>query len=182
MGLQTFNRGLRQIKFAPWLDENSYGPTHTILGARSVEFEWVVETDEARGDDAVLDRYTRQMSVMLTIEQATIDLLGFSVLTGSTLTSTGAYEDLLSDGDIPYVAMAWRVVGSGGNTDLHFFVPKVKLASNLTFSAAQDTYLFPRAQFQGVFEGDINAFLRQRNFTALTNLEIPLRTTTGGFS
>jgi hypothetical protein len=61
------------------------------------------------------------------------------------------------------------------------FMPKAKLAGNLALNAVQGAYMFPTAEFQGVDEGTINGMLRLRKFTAVTQLEIPLRTTTGGF-
>jgi hypothetical protein len=42
--------------------------------------------------------------------------------------------------------------------------------------------MLPGATFQGVNEGATNGMLRLRKFDAVTALEIPLRTTTGGFA
>jgi len=101
---------------------------------------------------------------------------------GGTLVSGADYEDLFvaEDDEVPYVALAGRIVGSGGSSDLHVFVPKAKLAGNLRLQAQVDTYMLPSAEFQGVNEGTVNGMLRLRKFTALTGVEIPLRTETGG--
>lgn len=105
---------------------------------------------------------------------------------GGTFVTTAAYNDFtFGDADeIPYVAIAVRVAGSGGSAgttgDLHIFIPKAKLSSGLTFQAQLDTYMFPSMDFVGVHEGSINNIFRKRNFTAPTALEIPLRTLTGG--
>ena len=183
MPLQTYHRGIRDIKIAAWSAEDTYGTAHDILGARSASLEWVVETDELRGDDVVLDRFTKLVSVTVTMEQASVDLEAIDMLLGGTLIQTADYYDLMiSESDeVPYVAIAGRVVGSGGAADLHFFAPKCKLSGNLALAAALDTYMLPGATFQGVNEGAANGMLRLRHFTALTALEIPLRTTTGGF-
>ncbi len=143
---------------------------------------WVVETDELRGDDVVLDRFTKLVSVTVAIEQASVDLEAADMLLGGTLQSDAQYEDLMiaEDDEVPYIGIAGRVVGSGGAADLHFLAPKCKLAGNLTLQAQVDTYMLPQAEFQGVHEGTINGMLRLRKFTAATALEIPLRTSTGG--
>lgn len=182
MATKTYHRGIRDMKIAVWTDENSYGTAYDILGARNMSVEWVVETDELRGDDVVLDRYTKLVSVTVRIEQASVDLEAADMLIGGTLVSNADYEDLYIDesDEVPYVALAGRVVGSGGQSDLHIFVPKAKLAGNLQLAAQLDTYMIPQAEFQGVNEGATNGMLRLRKFTAPTALEIPLRTSTGG--
>jgi hypothetical protein len=116
------------------------------------------------------------------IEQASVDLEAADTLLGGTLVSNASYEDLMIEesDEVPYIAIAGRVVGGGGSSDLHFLVPKAKLSGNLTLQAQLDTYMLPQAEFQGVHEGAINGMLRLRKFTAATALEIPLRTSTGG--
>jgi hypothetical protein len=182
MAIQSYHRGIRDIKISQWLAADSYGTAHDVLGARSASLEWVVETDELRGDDVVLDRFSKLVSVNITMEQASVDLEVVDMLLGGTLVNNAAYYDLMiSESDeVPYVAIAGRIVGSGGTADLHFFAPKCKLSGNLALAAALDTYMLPGATFQGVNEGAANGMLRLRHFTALTALEIPLRTTTGG--
>jgi hypothetical protein len=184
MATQTFHRGIRDMKIALWTAENSYGTDYDILGARNMSVTWVVESDELRGDDVVLDRYTKLVSVTVTIEMASVDLEVADMLLGGTLVSNGDYEDFMvaESDEVPYVALAGRVVGSGGTADLHVFIPKAKLSGDLALTAQLDTYMLPGATFQGVNEGATNGMLRLRKFDAVTALEIPLRTTTGGFA
>jgi hypothetical protein len=181
MPLQTFHRGLRQLSVASWTSENSYGTQYDVLGAREMSVSWTIDSDELRGDDAVLDRFSKVVAVELTLSHASVDLSLLDLLMGGTLVSNASYEDFIvgSTDEVPYVAIAGRVVGSGGSSDLHIFIPKAKLSGNLNYAAQLDTYLIPSATFQGVREGDTNGYMRFRNFTALTGLEIPLRTTTG---
>lgn len=182
MARKTFHRGLRDMKIAPWTDENTYGTDLDVLGAREMSVEWVVETDELRGDDVVLDRYTKLISVTFRLAYATVDIELLDILMGGTFVSNADYEDFMigENDEVPFVSIAGRVVGSGGNGDLHLWAPKAKLSGNLQYSAQLDTYLIPQAQFQGVHEGTINGMMRLRNFSAATALEIPLRTSTGG--
>lgn len=181
MGLKTFHRGLRDVKIASWNGVNSYGTAYDFYGARNMSLTWTVETDQAEGDDVVLDRYSKIIAVTVNIEQAAVDLEAMDMLTGGTLVSNASYEDLLieQDDNLPYVAIAGRSASSDGNSDLHIFVPKCKIAGNLDFAAQYGQYSFPAAEFQGVNEGTVNGMLRMRKFTASTALEIPLRTTTG---
>lgn len=181
MPLQTFHRGLRDVKISSWTSENSYGTAYDVLGARELSLEWVLETDELRGDDVVLDRFSKLVSVTFRLANAAVDLNLLDILLGGTLTSTADYEDFMigESDEIPYVAIAGRVAGSGGNGDLHAFIPKAKISGNLQYAAQENTYLIPQAQFQGIHEGTANGMLRFRNFTEPTALEIPLRTTKG---
>lgn len=181
MGLKTFHRGLRDMKIAAWTAENSYGTAYDIHGARNMSVTWVVETDQAEGDDVVLDRFSKIIAVTVNIAQAAVDLELLDIISGGTLVSNASYEDLKlgQDDNIAYVAIAGRSVSSDAANELHVFVPKCKIAGNLDWAMQYGTYTFPAAEFQGVNEGDTNGFIRFRKFTATTALEIPLRTTTG---
>jgi hypothetical protein len=181
MSIQTFHRGLRDLKIASWTAENSYGTAYDVLGARELTVTWSVESENLKGDDVILDRFSRVTSVTLTLSHAAVDLEALDILMGGTLVSNASYEDFMvgETDEVPYVAIAGRVVGSGGSADLHLFIPKAKLSGPLNYAAQTDSYLIPSAEFEGVHEGTINGMMRLRKFTALTGLEIPLRTTTG---
>lgn len=181
MATQSFHRGLRDLKISAWNSAGSYGTAYDVLGAREMTAEWVATTDMLEGDDTVLDRFTKITSVTLRLSQASVDLNVLDLLMGGTLVSNASYEDFVigETDEVPYVAIAGRVVGSGGSSDLHIFIPKCKLSGNLQYQAQLNQYLIPAAEFQGVDEGGSNRMMRVRKFTALTGLEIPLRTTTG---
>lgn len=181
MGLKRFLRGIRDLKIATWNSEGSWGTAYDVLGARAMAVELVVETDELRGDDVVLDRYSKIVAATFRVEHASVDLEVGYMMTGGTFVSNADYEDLLitEESNIPYLGIAGRVVGSQGNYDVHIFAPKAKIAGNLALQAQVDTYMIPQAEFQAVSDGD-QGIVRLRNFTALTALEIPLRTSTGG--
>lgn len=182
MALKTFHRGLRDMKIAAWSAENSYGTAYDIHGARNMSVSWTVETDQAEGDDVVMDRFSKIIAVSVNIEQAVVDLELLDMISGGSLVSNAAYEDLKlgQDDNLAYVAIAGRSVSSDANNDLHVFIPKCKIAGDLEFTMQYGEYTFPAAEFQGVNEGSTNGFIRFRKFTAATALEIPLRTTTGG--
>ena len=182
--LQTVHRGIRQMKLATWNSENSFGTAHLIRGARNMSADLVVETDQLKGDDVVIDRFTKIVAAMLNIEMATLDLFAADMLMGGTLVSNADYEDWVfaEEDEVPYVTIAGRIVGSSGSGDLHMIFPKCKIAGNLTLNAQVDTFMLPGAQFEAVSEGPINGIYRLRNYKARTALEIPLRTSTGGFS
>lgn len=183
MATKTYHRGIRGMVIAPWIAANSYGTFYPVKGARNMSIEWVLETDQLIGDDVVLDRYSKVVSVTARMEQAAVDLAIVDYILGGQLVSNGQYEDFMiaESEEVPYVALAGRVVGSGGTSDLHILVPKAKVSGNLTLSATQGAYMLPTAEFQGVHEGDVNGMARLRKFFIPTAVEIPLRTT-GGFA
>lgn len=182
MATKTYHRGLRDLKIAAWTAENSWGTAYDLLGARELTVEWEVQTDQLEGDDVVLDRYTKVTSVTLRLSNAAVDLEALDMLLGGTLVSNASYEDfkMAETDEVPYVGIAGRVVGSSSQSDLHILIPKAKLSGNLPYGAQLNQYLIPAATFQGVHEGSTNGMMRLRKYTALTALEIPLRTSTGG--
>jgi hypothetical protein len=181
MATKTFHRGIRDMKIAAWNGVNSFGTAYDVLGARRMAVTLTIETDELRGDDAVLDRYSKFVAATFSLEHASVDLETLDIMLGGTLVSNASYEDFLlgQDDNIPYIAVAGRVVGSDVE-DLHFFGAKCKVAGNFDYQAQIDQYLIPRVDFQAVHEGTVNGIIRMRKFMAATALEIPLRTTTGG--
>lgn len=178
MAIISYNRGIRQLIMAPWNGVDQYGTSYPITGARNANLQWTVESDELRGDDVVLDRYTKLVSVNATLQNAAIDLTVFNMWLGGTLINNAAYYDMYvgDTGEVPFLAIAGRIVGSGGKGDLHFFIPKAKLSGNLQLNAQVDTYLIPQADFQGVHEGAKNGMLRLRHFNNSTPVTIPLAT------
>jgi hypothetical protein len=175
-------RGIKDIKIAAWgPTENNWGTAYDIYAGRGANLQWVVSTDTLRGDDVDVDVFTNLASATLTIQNGSIDLTVFNMLLGGVLTSTAAYYDfyIQSAVDVPYVGIAGRVSGSGGK-DIHFLLPKCKLASNLQLNAQVDNYLIPQWDVHGVNEGLINGMLRVRQFSVPTALSIPLATTGGG--
>lgn len=183
MATKTYHRGIRGMVMAPWIAENSYGTFYPVKGARNMSIEWVLETDQLIGDDVVLDRYSKVVSVTARMEQAAVDLAIVDYILGGQLVSNAQYEDFMiaESEEVPYLALAGRVVGSGGTSDLHILVPKAKVSGNLTLSATQGAYMLPTAEFQGVNEGSTNGMARLRKFFIPTAVEIPLRVT-GGFA
>lgn len=182
MTTKTYHRGIRGMVIAPHIGENSFGTFYPIKGARNMSVEWVLETDQLIGDDVVLDRYSKVVSVTVRIEQAAVDLAIVDYILGGQLVSNGEYEDFMigESEEVPYVALAGRIVGSGGNSDLHILIPQAKISGNLALAATQGAYMLPTAEFQGVHEGDVNGMARLRKFFEPTPVEIPLRTS-GGF-
>jgi hypothetical protein len=181
MANTTILRGVRDAKIAAWNGVGSYGTEYDIYGIREAGIEVVMNTDELRGDDVVLDRYTKAESVTVSFANAAVDVELLELLSGGTMVSNANYEDVVigEDDTTPYVSLAFRVVGSDGR-EIHYWLPKAKLSGNLQYQAAEGAYTIPQAEFQGVNEGATNGFLRVRNFAAATALEIPLRTSTGG--
>lgn len=181
MALQTIHRGLRKMVMAPWQATGSYGTSLPVRGARNMGVALVVESDQLIGDDVVLDRNTKIIAADVNWEIATLDLELLDAIVGGALIMTADYYDwqVGEDDEVPYVGIAGRVVGSSAQGDLHIFIPKAKLSGNLSIQAQQGAYLLPNGTFQGVDDDGLIADLR--NFTAATALEIPLRTTTGGF-
>lgn len=180
MALQTFHRGVADLKFATWTSEGVYGTAYDVLGVRNFTLTLELESGQLEGDDAILDRFSKIVGANFGFEQAAVDLDVIEMITGNTLVSNAAYEDLLLDEtSLPFVAVAAKIEASSGGKDLHIFLPKCKMSGNFELQAQYGQYMLPKADFQAVREGDTNGVGRARKFTAATALEIPLRTTTG---
>src|SRR4029077_2432391 len=125
--------------------ENTWGTAYDVVAARGANLQWVVETDELRGDDVVVDRFTSLVSATITINEASIDMTTFNMILGGILTSTAAYYDFYVSSAVatPYIGIAGRISGSGGR-DVHFLMPKATLSGNLQLNAQVDNYVIPQ--------------------------------------
>ena len=169
------------MSIASWTSAGTYGTAYRILGARSMSLSIVLEAEELRGDDVVLDSFAKVVSATYSLAYASVDLSALDILMGGTLVSNASYEDfLIGQDDMPYFAVAGRVVSSGGASDLHVLSGKCKASGNIAYQAQLDTYIIPSLEIRAVYDNAATGILRFRNFTAPTALEIPLRTTTGG--
>lgn len=176
----TFHYGLRDMKIATWIGENSFGTPKDIPAAATLTVNLEVQANQLQGDDVIVDQFAKIIAVTAQAQWGAVDFEVSEIITGATLLSNANYEDLMvgQDDNIPYFTIAGRVVGSNAG-DFHMLIPKVKLAGNYQFQAQQNNYLLPTIDLRGVWEGEINGFIRQRKFALPTGLEIPLRTTTG---
>lgn len=176
----TFHYGLRDMIVALWLAENSYGDYFDLPAAATLTVNLETQANQLQGDDVIVDQYAKIIAVTAQASWGAVDFEVSEIITGGVLVSNGEYQDLMisQDDNVPYFCIAGRVVGSNQG-DLHMLLPKVKLAGNYQFQAQQNNYLVPTLDLRGVWEGEINGFIRQRKFASPTGLEIPLRTAVG---
>lgn len=177
MAIESYHYGLRDLKISPWLAANSYGTAVDIDAARSFTVTLRVQSDELQGDDVIKDTFAKIIGVEARMEYGSVNQQVLDILSGGTLVSDAEYEDLLfgQDDNVPYFAIAGRVVGSD-EADLHMFIPYCKLAGNLSYQAQQNSYLIPGLDIRGAYEGTVNGFMRIRKFVSPTTLAIPLAT------
>lgn len=178
MATETFHYGIRDAKIATWTAANSYGTAVDIGAIHDFGITLELESAELDGDDVVVDRFSKVKSVMANLAYGSVNQQVLSIFTGGTLVSNAAYEDVLlgQNDNIPYFAIAGRVMGSSILGDLHIFIPKCKISGNLSYKAGYGSYLIPSLDIQGVWEGVVNGFCRMRKFATAATLAIPLAT------
>lgn len=181
MAIETYHYGCRDMKIATWTAANSYGTPVDIVGAREFTLTLRTQADELAGDDVIVDTFAKVIGISARMSWGSVNQQVLDIISGGTLVSNATYEDvLLSQNDtVPYFAVAVSVVGTGSGTedsDLHIFIPKCKIAGDLSYQAQQNGYLIPQVDVRGVYEGTVNGFARVRKFLAATALAIPLAT------
>jgi hypothetical protein len=168
--------GLRDLWIADWVAENSYGTAVRLLAAQSFTVTFVVETATLPGDDIDFDTFAKIRSVDAQLRNGELTLDGYEILTGGTLYEGTGYTDLMIGDDetenAPYFAICGRVIGTNSG-DTHLFIPKAKIAGNLSYQAQQSTYLVPEVAIKGIREGSINGMARIRHHDAVTAVAIP---------
>lgn len=181
MATETYHYGLRDVKVALWLAENSYGTPVDVDAAREFTVTIVTQSDQLEGDDVIKDTYAKPTSATATVTNGSVNHQVLSIVSGGTYVYNDDYEDVKigQDDNSPYFALAGRIVGSNA-ADEHIFLPKCKASGQgISYEARLNSYLLPSLQVTAVNEGEINGIARFRKFSVVTPLNIPLATTAG---
>lgn len=179
---ETILYGVRDVQIAGWQDVNTWDTQIDVYGIREAGIEWVAQTGQLEGDDVIIDSFAKLTGATITVNNGSVELSGLALISGGTLTSHANYLDVNIDGesDMPYVGLAIRVVGRDG-AEVHYLFPKCSISGNLQHRASYGNYVIPQMQFTAVQQAAGENIMRIRRYAAATNLELPLRTATGGF-
>jgi hypothetical protein len=181
MATETYHYGIRDVKIARWLAEDSYGPEIDVDAAREFTVTIVTQSDQLEGDDVIKDTYSKPTSATATVSNGSVNHEVLAVVSGGTYVYNDDYEDVKigEDDNSPYFALAGRIVGSNA-ADEHILLPKCKASGQgISYEARLNSYLIPSLQVTAVSEGEINGIARFRKFSEVTPLSIPLATAAG---
>ncbi len=170
----SYHFGVRDAKMAAWTAAETYGAAFDVGGIREFTLNLTLQTGQAEGDDVVLDRFSKIISLNARLSYVSVDQVILSLLTGATLSSGASYERVLfgQADNVPYFAIAARIMGSN-TADMHIFIPKCKISGNLQYQAQYGNYLIPQVDIEGVWEGATNGFGYIDKYAAATELVLP---------
>jgi hypothetical protein len=171
----TFRYGLRDLKIASWVAENSYGTEVDVDAAQSFTVTLVTKTDALEGDDVEKDSYAKITSIEANMRNGDVSLDVLELLTGGTLYEGVGYTDMkIGETDnVPYFSVCGKVVGTASGCTM-LWICKAKINGNISYQAQQNSYLIPEVAIKGVNEGDINGMVRIRHYDADVTVAIPL--------
>lgn len=152
-GQPTF--GLQRVDIAANNTGGSFGTSSTVPSAKTIAFDFKTVSDMAQGDMMITATGAQAISMDGTLDVAGITFANLAVLTGNTISSTGAGSTLqrqMSFNNFRFqyfglLAQAWAVENTG---DTLIWVPKCKVMSGWTWRLEFGKIVTPQFKFTAI--------------------------------
>lgn len=153
-------RGIRDAKVA-LLTGDVPGANTDIVGIKGLTAEVTADTDEQRGDDAVVMVVQENKALEVTINSAYANLAALGVFTGYTPVLSGTTPNQILTWKDPaapntrYVQIIGQAVGRDtNNSALRLSILKAQLTGGPNWDFSEGAWLEPELQLTGVGRGD----------------------------
>lgn len=131
--------GLADVKIAPWTSTGVYGTAVDVPNAQLMGNTLKILSAQLEGDDAIQAVASRAIGGEVRIRFGAISIEALEVLLGQTAVPSGTPETqqalTISGGDnMPYFGICGKALAEEGGGDLHVFVPKCKITTDVTLA------------------------------------------------
>jgi hypothetical protein len=146
MGFDSFGAptfGLNDVKIATWNSTNSYGTAVDVPSVQLMGAIMRVVTAQLEGDDKITATASRAIGGQSQIRFGSVSIAALEVMIGNSSTASGSTPNQqdhlkISGGDnMPYFGICGKALAEEGSGDLHVFLPKVKITSDVTLASLE---------------------------------------------
>lgn len=140
-GAPTF--GLTDVKIANWIATNSYGTAVDVPSVQLMGAVLRILSAQLEGDDKITATAARSIAGQSQLRFGSVSIAALEVMLGNTSTASGttpnAQDHLkVSGGDnMPYFGICGKALAEEGSGDLHVFLPKVRITSDVTLASLE---------------------------------------------
>jgi len=146
--------GVDDLKVATWNSAENYGTATDVDAVSLMSVTLNTVSGILEGDDMIKDAHAKIISATVRVRLAFSSLTVYSILTGTDVTDSATVDRLPFDTEnLPYFALAGRMLPTEGSGDIHFFLPKVKLMEGFEIAAEYGRYATPELSMTAVREG-----------------------------
>ncbi|HKI69927.1 MAG TPA: hypothetical protein VKA67_10085 [Verrucomicrobiae bacterium] len=140
-GAPTF--GLNDVKIAVWNSTDSYGTAVDVPSVQLMGAVLRILSAQLEGDDKITATASRAIGGQSQLRFGSVSIAALEVMLGNSSTASGTTptqqdELRVSGGDnMPYFGICGKALAEEGSGDLHVFLPKVKITSDVTLASLQ---------------------------------------------
>lgn len=153
IGQPTFS--LQRCDIAANNTLGSFGAASTVPSAKVLALDFKTVSDQSQGDSAITATAAQAIGMDGTLDVAAITFQNLAVITGNTISSTGAGSTLqrqMSFGNLRFqyfglLAQAWGAENAG---DTLIWIPKCKVMSGWTFRLEFGKIVTPQFKFTAI--------------------------------
>lgn len=134
--------GLNDVKVAAWIATDSYGTAIDVPSAQMMSTTMRIISAELEGDDKITASGSRAIGAQAQIRFGSVSLAVLEVILGiaSTPSGTPVIQDHLKVAggtSMPYFGLCGKLNAEEGDGDLHVFLPKCKIMSDVQLVPAE---------------------------------------------
>jgi hypothetical protein len=132
--------GLNDCKIAAWNATDDYGTEVDVPSVQLMGAILQIISAQLEGDDAIQATAARAIGGEVRIRFGSVSIGALEVLLGNSSTASGAVQDHLAvaGGDnMPYFGICGKALAEEGVGDLHVFLPKVKITSDVELASLE---------------------------------------------
>lgn len=140
-GAPTF--GLNDCKVAAWNATNDYGTAVDVPSVQMMGAVLRILSAQLEGDDQITATAARGIAGQTQLRWGSVSIAALEVMLGNSSTASGstpnAQDHLKVSGsdNMPYFGIVGKALAEEGVGDLHVFLPKVKITSDVTLASLE---------------------------------------------
>jgi hypothetical protein len=135
--------GLQDAKIAPWNATNDYGTAVDVPSVQLMGAVLRILSAQLVGDDKITATAARAIGGQSQLRFGSVSIAALEVMLGNTSTASGTTPNaqdhlkVVGGDNMPYFGICGKALAEEGSGDLHVFLPKVRITSDVTLASLE---------------------------------------------
>lgn len=132
--------GLNDAKVSAWTATDTYGTAVDVPSVQLMSTTLRIISAELEGDDEITASGSRAIGAQVQLRFGSVSLAVLEILLGIASTPSGLVQDHLQvagGASMPYFGLCGKINAEEGDGDLHVFLPKCKIMSDVQLVPAE---------------------------------------------
>jgi hypothetical protein len=169
-----YHYGLADVKLAPLVADGIWGTAVDVGAVQMYGITYNLQTAELEGDDIIVDSHSKPIKATIRLRFGFSGLAVLAAITGKARDVYTNYEMWsLGRDNMGYFGMNGSISATEGGGDLQFFVPKVKVMSDIPLEAQYGGYVVPEITATAHYSGTMWEIAKMVVNNTVTAVTIP---------